>query len=196
MKLKHLLAIAGLVTAMGISTGASAWFGPFGNNNGWGGNNWGGSPWNNGGWGGNNWNRGGSWNNRGWGGNNWNRGGPWGNTPWNGSPWSNSPMGNMSGPWDSGPWNNNWGGGPWNNNNDFFGSGPGSWMDPSDPKGSMSLIWDDMLNAPNEMGEMPGGWTAPSISVPNPVDVGDEFEDAARDAPGEAAEQMDNFRFN
>lgn len=113
--------------------------------------------------------------------------------PWSGSPWDSGPWGNMSGPWDSGPWNNDWNRG---RNNDWWGSGPGGWMDPEDPKGSMGRIWDDMLAAPNEVGEMPGGWTAPSVSVPNPVEVGDEFEGSARKAPKEAAEQADNFRFN
>lgn len=54
-------------------------------------------------------------------------------------------------------------------------------MNPSDPKGSMVRGWEDALKAPNRMGPMPGGWKAPSISVPNPIDVGDEFERASRD---------------
>jgi len=106
-------------------------------------------------------------------------------------------MGNMSGPWDQGPWNSGWGGGPWKKDNQFWGDGGfDDWMDPADPKGSMERIWDDMLEAPNEMGEMPGGWTAPTVSVPNPVGVGDEFEGSSRDAPREAADQLNNFRFN
>jgi hypothetical protein len=59
-----------------------------------------------------------------------------------------------------------------------------------DPKESMSDGWDDMLNAPSRMGEMPGGWYAPSVSVPNPVDVTEELGDAAKDVPG----QMDDMR--
>lgn len=59
-----------------------------------------------------------------------------------------------------------------------------------DPKDSMSRGWDDMLNAPSRMGEMPGGWYAPEVSVPNPVDVGEEFGDAVKDAP----DQFDNMR--
>ncbi len=99
----------------------------------------------------------------------YNRGG-WG--PWGGSgPWGGGP-----GSWFGGR------GGPW-------GGGPGAWMNPGNPKRSLSNAWDDMLNAPSRMGEMPGGWRAPSISVPNPVDVGDEFGRAARDLPG----QMRNF---
>ena len=34
-------------------------------------------------------------------------------------------------------------------------------------------LWDDMLNAPYDMGRMPGGWRAPSLSTPDPVTVGD-----------------------
>lgn len=98
------------------------------------------------------------------------------------------------GPGFSGPWNNRGSNfSPWGNRggrNPFGNRGPGDWFDPN--KGSMSRNWDDMLNAPSRMGEMPGGWTAPSVSVPNPIDVGDEFSDAAKDAP----DQMDNFNWN
>lgn len=117
-------------------------------------------------------------------------------------PWNNRGPG-FSGPWNNrgsgwGPWNNRGSGwGPWGNRNNFgdfhnpFGHrSPGSWMNPS--KGNMARNWDDMLNAPSRMGRMPGGWEAPSVSVPNPIDVGDEFSDAARDLP----DQMDNFRYN
>ena len=110
-------------------------------------------------------------------------------------PWDSGPFGDLSGPWDSGPWNPDWLDGRWSGD-DIFGAGPDGWMDPEDPKGSMSRFWDDMLTAPYEFGEMPGGWTAPSISVPNPVEVGDEFEGSSRLAPKEAAEQMDNFEMN
>jgi len=65
-------------------------------------------------------------------------------------------------------------------NNRFFN---GNWMNFSDPKGTMSRGWDEMLDAPSQMGEMPGGWNAPSISVPNPIEVGDQFQDAAQDLP-------------
>lgn len=34
-------------------------------------------------------------------------------------------------------------------------------------------FWDKMINAPYEMGYMPGGWRFPSISTPDPVTVGD-----------------------
>jgi len=34
-------------------------------------------------------------------------------------------------------------------------------------------FWDRMINAPSEMGYMPGGWRFPSFSSPDPVTVGD-----------------------
>lgn len=120
----------------------------------------------------------------------------WGNWGSGSTPWSSTPFGNISGPWDSGPWNPDWMDNRGWNRNDVFDDWPGSWFDPEDPRGSMSKMWDDVLEAPNEMGEMPGGWTAPSISVPNPVDVGDEFEGTSRKSPKEAADQLNNFRFN
>lgn len=67
------------------------------------------------------------------------------------------------------------------------------WIDPSEPREGAAEFWDDMLNAPHEMGNMPGGWTAPSVSVPNPVDVQREFENTAKDMPDEMRTQMDNI---
>ena len=119
-------------------------------------------PRNNGGWNRGPWGR----NNNGFG--NWFGGnrGPYGN---------NSPFGNMFGG-NRGPYGNN---GPFG---DMFGGGrdgiwgmhPDEWFT-SNPEDGFSYMWDDMINAPSEMGEMPGGWNAPSISMPNPVDVGSEF---------------------
>jgi hypothetical protein len=153
----------------------------------------------------------GPWNNRGGG-----FSGPWNNRGGGFSgPWNNR-GGGFSGPWNNrgggfnGPWNNRGGGfnGPWNNRGSSFGPfgnpggwgnggrnpfgprGPAQWFSPN--KNDLSNNWDDMLNAPSRMGRMPGGWEAPSVSVPNPIDVGDEFSDAARDLP----DQMDNFRYN
>ncbi len=94
----------------------------------------------------------------------------------------NAPMGD--GPWNNGPWNN----GAWSNGTPFNTN----WFRPSDPKGTMTNGWDEMLNAPGRMGRMPGGWRAPSISVPNPVDVGEQFSDAARDLP----QQMRDMNFS
>ena len=142
----------------------------------------------------------------------WGRSTPWGggnmpwsgnNTPWGGGnmPWSgnNTPWGGNNGPWNKVPFGNTMFGrnSIWKNNTftDFsrlgprngerpFGN-PGDWVDPRDPKESISNIWDDMLNAPNRMGRMPGGWKAPKITVPNPADVGDEFGRNAWKAPRE-----------
>jgi hypothetical protein len=71
-------------------------------------------------------------------------------------------------------------------------SGRGGWMD----KNRFADSWDDMLNAPSDMGEMPGGIKAPSVSVPNPVDVGDQFDDAARDVPDQMRNVYDDNRRN
>ncbi|MCB1734938.1 MAG: hypothetical protein H6981_11025 [Gammaproteobacteria bacterium] len=113
-----------------------------------------------------------------WQGGGWN--GPWGGSPWGGSPWGGGNPWN-NGAWGGGmPWNQFGNGGPWN----------GGWMNPSDPKGTMTRSWDEMMNAPSRMGTMPGGWRAPTISVPNPVDVGEQFGNAAQQIPN----QMNNFR--
>jgi hypothetical protein len=126
------------------------------------------------------------------------RPGPWNNGGWNRGPWggNNNGFGNWFGG-NRGPYGNNspfgnmFGGnrGPYGNNSPFgnmFGGGrdgiwgmhPDEWMT-SNPEDGFSYMWDDMINAPSEMGEMPGGWNAPSISMPNPVDVGSEFRDEA-----------------
>jgi hypothetical protein len=68
------------------------------------------------------------------------------------------------------------------NNNKFWGgSGPSTWMNPS--KRNWENSWDDMINSPSRMGEMPGGWTAPEVSVPNPIDMGDQMQDNLEDLP-------------
>lgn len=74
-----------------------------------------------------------------------------------------------------------------------WGAGPQYWMNPGDPKEGMSQAWDDMMNAPARMGRVPPGWKAPTIDIPNPIDVGDEFEKNARRAP---YIMRDNFTFN
>jgi hypothetical protein len=38
---------------------------------------------------------------------------------------------------------------------------------------STNKFWDKMINAPYDMGYMPGGWRFPSFSSPDPVTVGD-----------------------
>jgi len=74
-----------------------------------------------------------------------------------------------------------------------WGAGPQVWMDPTDPQDGISQAWDDMMNAPARMGRVPPGWKAPTIDIPNPIDVGDEFEKNARRAP---TIMRDNFTFN
>lgn len=73
--------------------------------------------------------------------------------------------------------------------NKFWGrSGPSSWMNPN--KGRMERGWDDMINSPSRMGRMPGGWTAPEVTMPNPVDIGDQMQDNVQDLP-EQVKDMD-----
>ncbi len=101
-----------------------------------------------------------------------------------------SPFGS-SGPSFDAPWDSGRGGRsmPWSRGK----KGKGGWMD----KDWFADSWDDMLNAPADMGEMPGGWYAPTISVPNPVDVGDEFGTAAEDMPTQMRNVYDdNRRYN
>jgi len=69
----------------------------------------------------------------------------------------------------------------WNNNKFWGNSGPNRWMNPN--KGNMEQGWDDMINAPSRMGEMPGGWNAPEVSMPNPIDMGDQIQDNVKDLP-------------
>ena len=38
---------------------------------------------------------------------------------------------------------------------------------------STNDMWDNMINAPFKMGRMPGGMRAPSLSMPDPVTIGD-----------------------
>lgn len=88
--------------------------------------------------------------------------------------------------------------GPYGNNNArnnnlsynrFWGnSGPNRWMNPN--KGNMGQGWNDMTNGPGRMGEMPGGWRAPQISTPNPVDMGEQVQDNAGNLP----DQMRDMR--
>lgn len=132
-----------------------------------------------------------------------------GNGPFNGAPFGGgSPFGNGWG--NGGPMNSLWNGrapwadalpvdGPWNklpfrNNEMFDHDSPlnfPNWVVP-DPKETSARAWEHFMHTPHRMGEMPGGWKAPQISVPNPVDVGDEFGDAmVNDLP----DQMNNFKF-
>lgn len=141
-------------------------------------------------------------------------GGPYGGAPYGGGPYGGGPF-NGGGPFGGGPFN---GGGPFGGGGSPFrgvpfmqsfdmsrpdsfnpmrprvwGAGPQVWLDPTDPKDGMSQAWDDMMNAPARMGRVPPGWKAPTIDIPNPIDVGDEFEKNARRAP---TIMRDNFTFN
>ena len=102
---------------------------------------------------------------------------------------------------DNGPWGNknqSWRPESWfSDRRPIFGrKGPSEWFDQDDYKDGLGDMWDDLLNAPSNVGKMPGGWYAPTISVPNPVDVGDEFENAMTDAPAQARDQLENFSFD
>ncbi len=134
-----------------------------------------------------------------------------GPVPFNRGPYGGAPYG--GGPFNRGPFNNGpFGGGspfrgvPFMQSFDMsrpdsfnpmrrgaWGAGPQYWMNPGDPKEGLSQAWDDMMNAPARMGRVPPGWKAPTIDIPNPIDVGDEFEKNARRAPYII---RDNFTFN
>jgi len=114
---------------------------------------------------------------------------PWSTGPFAPDEWEDvHPMSNM--PWGNFPgWGDGFFGGfgpqswdgvtPWGNDVPF------RWIDPTDPRDSIGDMWDDALNTPNTLGRMPPGWTAPYISVPNPIDVEEEFERNARNFPDE-----------
>ncbi len=52
-----------------------------------------------------------------------------------------------------------------------------------------SDMWDKMINAPHDLGYMPGGWRFPSFSSPDPVTVGD----AVANQMPPVAEEVPNF---
>ncbi len=97
-----------------------------------------------------------------------------------------------------GPWDRSWGRAPWNRDYDNLwgrNGGPSKWFDPSDPEEGFAEAWEDMMITPNRLGTMPGGWKAPSISIPNPIDVETEFRDAAIDMPGEMQNFSEGFTY-
>ncbi len=86
------------------------------------------------------------------------------------------------------PWSNVGGINPWKNNNNssmpFFPQAKNTtgkknaWGDvrhiwPDFYTEFTDEVWDKSVNAPYDMGRMPGGWRAPSLSSPDPVTVGD-----------------------
>lgn len=50
-------------------------------------------------------------------------------------------------------------------------------------------LWDSMINAPSDVGRMPGGWKAPSFTSPDPVTIGD----AVTNQMPPMAEEMGNM---
>ena len=94
-------------------------------------------------------------------------------------------------PWMGGTWTE----GPWNNGKfsrgDWFGGGPSSWFKGGDFQDGFAEMWDDMINAPAEMGTMPGGWEFPTVSTPNPVDVGEELGRSAPEFVREVPNMID-----
>ncbi len=94
-----------------------------------------------------------------------------GNMPFN--RFGNNPFNNFNGPWNDNSANY----GP---DTRWFTDTPRRWMRHG-PKEGAGQVFDDFLDAPSRMGDMPGGWSAPTISVPNPIDVADELERGSRD---------------
>lgn len=121
---------------------------------------------------------------------NWTKEGfqPWRSGPFAHDKWRNHPATQM--PWGNFPgWGDGFFGGfgpdTWKGTTPWGNDVPFKWVDPTDPEESIAQMWEDALNAPNRMGRMPPGFTAPYISVPNPIDVENEFERNARNAPDE-----------
>lgn len=122
-------------------------------------------------------------------------GNPYNQGPYNGSPYGRGPSNNGMfrdfgmGPFngDSAPWET-W---PFGARDSFWSrkempfkdQNPSDWFQPGDPKEGMAVMWDDIISAPDDLGTMPGGWHVPSVSVPNPVDLEDQFEKASKEIP-------------
>ena len=120
---------------------------------------------------------------------------PWRTGPFAYDKWEDHPATKM--PWGNFPgWGKGFFGGfgpdswegvtPWGNDVPF------KWIDPTDPEESFAQMWEDGLNTPNRMGRLPPGFTAPYISVPNPIDVENEFERNAKNAPDEIHKMWGN----
>ncbi len=98
----------------------------------------------------------------------------------------------------SGPWNTDWGHAPWNRDySRTWGrkGGPEAWLNFDEPKEGAAQMWEDMINTPHGVGTQPGGWQAPSISVPNPIDVADEFNETAKDMPDQLENLSEGFTY-
>jgi len=133
--------------------------------------------------------------NRGPNGNNPYNRGPYGNNPYNRGPYGGGPSNN--GPFDKfgmGPFNGDdapWESWPFGSRDSFWSrkempfkdQNPSDWFQPGDPKEGAAIMWEDLISAPDDLGTMPGGWNVPSVSVPNPVDLEDQFEKASKEIP-------------
>lgn len=113
------------------------------------------------------------------------------NTPQNMQFSRMNPFGNSFSPTDmfsnnnfSNPFKTNSNFYPWNSSAmPFFpqqqkSGGKNAWGDerhiwPDFYTGMTNDMWDGMINGPFDIGRMPGGWRAPSLSTPDPVTVGD-----------------------
>ncbi len=73
----------------------------------------------------------------------------------------------------------------WGEQNGPYRNGP--WATKQN-QARMEGWWDDMINAPHDMGRMPGGWKAPSVSFPNPVDVSNQLGRQFDKLPGQVRE--------
>lgn len=73
----------------------------------------------------------------------------------------------------------------WGEKNGPYRNGP--WATKQNQE-RMEGWWDDMVNAPYDMGRMPGGWRAPSVSFPNPVDVSNQLGRQFDKLPGQVRE--------
>jgi len=76
--------------------------------------------------------------------------------------------------------NDTWWGGREGPDTDWFMETPRRWMTQG-PKEGAGQVFDDFLDGPSRLGDMPGGWSAPTISVPNPIDVAEELERGSRE---------------
>jgi len=111
-----------------------------------------------------------------------NNSGPFGNNPMDNFGFGPFSKNSSEAPWETWPFGGR--DSVWNRREmPFKQQNPGDWFQPGDPKEGMAIMWDDLISAPDELGEMPGGWHVPSISTPNPVDLEDQLEKASKEIP-------------
>lgn len=110
---------------------------------------------------------------------------PWSgrNTPWKrgfssrDTPWGNRGFSSRDMPWDDDS------GFPFFGDNkytDKFFDRFDDFDDDNEMREFFEDLWDDSINAPYDMGEMPGGARAPTLSVPGPAAVADELQSGTR----------------